>query len=99
MTTAELTQHLKAEALRLGFDRVGIAPAVSPPGHAHLVNWLKAGHGAGMTYMQRQVEIRRHPDALLWGVRSVVMVGLVYGERVPEAAGPVEGKFARDDGG
>ena len=31
MTTAELTQHLKAEALRLGFDRVGIAPAVSPP--------------------------------------------------------------------
>ena len=32
MITAELTQQLKAEALRLGFDRVGIAPAVSPPG-------------------------------------------------------------------
>ena len=95
MTTAELTQHLKAEALRLGFDRVGIAPAVSPPGHAHLVNWLKAGHGAGMTYMQRHVEIRRHPDALLEGVRSVVMVSLVYGEHVPESSSPVHGKIAR----
>ena len=95
MTTAELTQHLKAEALRLGFDRVGIAPSVSPPGHAHLVNWLKAGHGAGMTYMQRHVELRRHPDALLEGVRSVVMVSLVYGEHVHESSSPVHGKIAR----
>jgi epoxyqueuosine reductase len=95
MTTAELTRHLKAEALRLGFDRVGIAPAVSPPGHAHLVNWLKAGHGAGMTYMQRHVELRRHPDTLLEGVRSVVMVSLVYGEHVPESSSPVHGKIAR----
>jgi len=95
MTTAELTQHLKVEALRLGFDRVGIAPAVSPPGHAHLVNWLEAGHGAGMTYMQRHVELRRHPDALLEGVRSVVMVSLVYGEHVPESSSPVHGKIAR----
>ncbi|HMF36740.1 MAG TPA: tRNA epoxyqueuosine(34) reductase QueG, partial [Isosphaeraceae bacterium] len=95
MTTAELTQHLKAEALRLGFDRVGIAPAVSPPGHAHLVNWLEAGHGAGMTYMQRHAELRRHPDALLEGVRSVVMVSLVYGEHVPESSSPVHGKIAR----
>ena len=95
MTTAELTEHLKAEALRLGFDRVGIAPAVSPPGHARLVNWLEAGHGAGMTYMQKHVETRRQPDALLEGVRSVVMVSLVYGENLPESSSPLHGKIAR----
>ncbi len=95
MTTAELTMHLKAEALRLGFDRVGIAPAVSAPGHEHLVNWLKAGHAAGMNYMERNVEVRRHPDALLHGVRSVVMVSLVYGEHAPESTSPERGRVAR----
>ena len=45
--------------------------------------------------MQRHVEIRRHPDALLQGVRSVVMVSLVYGEDVPESSSPDRGKIAR----
>ncbi len=95
MTTAELTIQLKAEALRLGFDGVGVAPAVAPPGHGHLVNWLGAGHSAGMTYMQRGVETRRRPDALLQGVRSVVMVSLVYGEPIAEPSSPDRGKVAR----
>ncbi len=45
--------------------------------------------------MQRHAEIRRHPDALLQGVRSVVMVSLVYGEPVQEPTGPERGKVAR----
>ena len=32
----ELTGRLKAEARRLGFDQVGIAPAVAPPGYPEL---------------------------------------------------------------
>ena len=80
MTTALLTGRLKAEALRLGFDRVGVAPAVSPPGYGHFQEWLKAGHGAGMSYLQKHEQIRSHPDHLLDGVRSVVMTSLVYGE-------------------
>ncbi len=95
LTTIDLTLQLKAEAFRLGFDRVGIAPAVSPPGHPHLVDWLEAGHAAGMSYMQRHLEIRRHPDALLEAVRSVVMVSLVYGEQIPESSSPDRGKVAR----
>ena len=41
-----------------------------------------------MTYIQKHVDIRRHPDALLEGVRSVVMVCLVYGEDVPQSIQP-----------
>ncbi len=42
------TDRLKSEALRLGFDDVGIAPAVSPPGYPDFLRWLEAGHAAGM---------------------------------------------------
>ena len=95
MTTALLTGRLKAEALRLGFDRVGVAPAVSPPGYGRFQEWLKAGQGAGMSYLQRHEQIRSHPDRLLDGVRSVVMASLVHGEPVPEPESPAQGKVAR----
>jgi epoxyqueuosine reductase len=95
MTTAELSQRLKAEALRLGFDRAGIAPAVSAPGHDRFLDWLRAGHAAGMTYLERQAEARRHPDRLLEGIRSIVMVSVVYGHPAAEADAPHKGKIAR----
>ena len=97
MTTAELTQRLKAEALRLGFDRVGIAPAVSPPGYDHFLDWLEAGHARGHGLpADATPRSGRIPTALLEGVRSVVMVSLVYGEHVPEPSEP--GRRARSRG-
>ena len=33
MSRRELTDRLKSEAIRLGFDAVGVAPAVAPPGY------------------------------------------------------------------
>ena len=95
MTNPDLTSRLKAEALRLGFDRVGIAPAVTAPGHERFLEWLRAGHAAGMTYLERQAEARRHPDHLLEGVRSVVMVSVVYGQSAARASAAHEGKIAR----
>lgn len=99
MSPSELTERLRSEAARLGFDRVGIAPAVAPGGHAEFLRWLEAGHAAGMDYLRRQEPARAHPDAVLEGVRSVVMVSLVYGtnDRRPAmtASAPTAGKVAR----
>ena len=99
MTIGELTERLKVEAIRLGFDQVGIAPAVQPPGYPEFLEWLSAGNAAGMEYLHRQEPSRSHPEALLDGVRSVAMVSLVYGtnRRGAEAASdpPTAGKVAR----
>ena len=97
MTSAELTLRLKAQAALLGFDRVGIAPALSPPGHGHFLAWLQAGHAAGMEYMRRHAQARSHPEHVLTGVRSVVMASVVYrsareGSSTPR---PGSGKVAR----
>jgi epoxyqueuosine reductase len=89
------TARLKAEADRLGFDRVGIAPAVRPSGYGHYLDWLEAGHASGMDYLRRHAEAKAHPGSILEGVRSVVVVAFVYGGAAGEAEGPTRGKIAR----
>lgn len=95
MVDSELTDRLKAEALRLGFDQVGITPAVSPPSYPHYLNWLDAGFAAGMSYLHRQAEARANPDRVLEGVRSIVLTSFVYGRPAAAPAGPGQGKVAR----
>lgn len=80
---ADLTKGLKSEALRLGFDLVGVAPAVTPPGYPHLMSWLERGFAGEMHYLPRRAAAYQHPEHVLPGVRSVVMVALNYKTESP----------------
>src|SRR3954451_17859742 len=91
----DLTDRLKAEANRLGFDQVGIAPAVAPPGYGHYLDWLRRGDAAGMADMHREAEVRAHPYPLLERLRSVVVCAFVYGRRGRPSSEPRRGKVAR----
>ncbi len=95
MPADDLSDRLKAEARRLGFDAVGIAPAVAPPGYPRYLAWLERGDEAGMGYLRDRAEARAHPDRLLDGVRSVVMTTFVYGEAEAIPDDPTRGKVAR----
>lgn len=75
---ASLAVRLKAEGVRLGFDLIGIAPAVSPPGYPRLLSWLEHGFAGEMHYLPRRAAAYEHPENVLAGVRSVVMVALNY---------------------
>lgn len=94
-TVGELSASLKAEAIRLGFDRVGIAPAVEPPGYSHYQDWLRLGKEAGMGYMRDREVARSHPDSILPGVKSVIVVALIYGEPLAGSDDPRKGRIAR----
>lgn len=88
-------EALRAEATRLGFDRVGVVPAgrLEEPG-ARLAGWLAAGHQAGMSWMESGRERRIDPGLLLEGCRSVVSLAAFYpGEDAPPEAG--HGRIAR----
>lgn len=65
-------------AYELGFDLVGFAPAVTPPNYQYYLDWLQAGHQAGMAYMQRQAEARETPDSIFPFVSTIIVVGLNY---------------------
>jgi epoxyqueuosine reductase len=95
MFAREQAVELKAAALSLGFDLVGIAPAVTPVGFARLQGWLAEGFAGEMQYLPRRETAYEHPQHVLPGVRSVVMVAVNYKTVDPPACGPNAGRVAR----
>ncbi|MBO0726665.1 MAG: tRNA epoxyqueuosine(34) reductase QueG [Blastocatellia bacterium] len=73
------TEEIKLEARRLGFDKVGVAPAraLTEEG-ARLGEWLARGFHGRMSYMAREPQRRADPRLLLPSAKSVVSVALNY---------------------
>jgi epoxyqueuosine reductase len=78
MNVSDLTRRVKEEAHRLGFERVGIAPARRSPRAGFLDRWLAAGMHGEMDYLARNPARRANPGEVLSGARSVIVVGLSY---------------------
>src|SRR5579872_23254 len=76
---------VKNEAACLGFELVGIAPAVTPTGLHDFVDWVERGFAGQMEYIERREEAYSHPRHVLDGVRSVIMLGLNYNTQPGEA--------------
>jgi len=73
-----LGNRLKAHALDLGFDLVGIARAASAEGADALHAWLEAGMHGSMDFMRRNEELRGDPRLLLSDCRSILAVAMSY---------------------
>lgn len=80
MTKSELTQYIKAEALRLGFDVCGIAKAEAVESSTAVFcdRWVKEGHNGTMGYLERNCDKRYNPTLLVEGCRSIIVVALNY---------------------
>lgn len=91
-TTAELTAWIKSYAHALGFELVGIAPAVRPPHASAFLLWLQQGYAGTMTYMEHTAEQRLNPAELLPDAKSAVVVGLNY---TPAEMPPTDYRIAR----
>lgn len=84
----ERTRRLKAAALALGFDLVGVARAGRVADAGRLAEWLQRGRHGTMRWMEGHFEKRVDPRRLVPGCRSVVCVGLVYHRPAEEAPQP-----------
>jgi len=89
MAETGLLNRIEAEAHRLGFDLVGLAPATPPTTIGHYRAWLEGGYHGEMAYLARPEAVARRGDLtlLLPGVRSVVVVAASYAP-YPPSAGP-----------
>ena len=95
MEKQPLTDHLKQEALKLGFQQVGVCPAVTPQGIDRFHQWLAAGYGGEMTYLSSRADAYQHPRHVLEGARSLVVLAMNYRSQPPAQAAPGEGKISR----
>jgi epoxyqueuosine reductase len=80
-----LTERLKAEARRLGFDLVGVTTPDPPPHFSEFEAWLGEGRHGEMGYLaaERARQRRADPLQILPECRSILALGVRY-----PAAGP-----------
>ena len=92
----ETTDRIKARALQLGFQKVGIvgAETLSSEG-AHLKEWLARGYQGEMGWMTREPEQRADPRKLFPGARSVIVVAANYYTPPAHSDRPDTGKVSR----
>ena len=90
MSSSELTQAVRQEALRLGFAACGFAPAgpVSGVCMETLDRWVANRYHADMGYMERNRHLREDPTQLVPGCRTLIVVALNY---YPKRTLPKEG--------
>jgi len=70
-------QELRRRLRACGFDEVRFATAENGGG-AGLRDWLAAGMHADMAWMERTAAKRQHPELVLPGVRTVILLGVNY---------------------
>ena len=91
-----LTQQIKTKALELGFQKVGVSPAVPPPRTAYLTEWLAKGNHGQMYWLARAPERRMDPRRVVPGARSVISLAThYYTEGPPAQAGGGAGVISR----
>jgi epoxyqueuosine reductase len=81
-----LTQAVKSEAHRLGFELVGVTTPDPPPHIDIFERWLRIGRHAEMAYLntERSRERRADPLKILPDCRSILVLGMRYDS--PQAA-------------
>lgn len=90
-----LTSELKQEAQRLGFDLVGVCPAVTPTGIHRFYEWLQSGYAGQMHYISARAKAYEHPKHVLAGVRSLVLLSMNYRTQAPPDVAETKGRVSR----
>jgi epoxyqueuosine reductase len=74
-----LVADLRVEAARIGFSRLGIAPAEPPHRQDLFRRWLDSGFAGVMRgWLEQQAPLRADPGRLLDTARSVIMLATDY---------------------
>ncbi|MFO0904481.1 MAG: tRNA epoxyqueuosine(34) reductase QueG [Pirellulales bacterium] len=91
----DLAPRIKEAAIGEGFSLVGICRATTPASLPRLYEWLDAGYAGEMRYMADRRDAYSHPQHVLEGVRSLVMLGWNYSTGPAPDAATGAGRVAR----
>ncbi|HVD61572.1 MAG TPA: tRNA epoxyqueuosine(34) reductase QueG [Gemmatimonadaceae bacterium] len=85
---------IKAQALGLGFDLVGLTKLGEVESFPHFEEWLNRDYAGDMTYLERGKEKRRDTTLPFPGAKSAIVVAMNYDGSQP--SGPIA-RYARGD--
>jgi epoxyqueuosine reductase len=90
-----LAQRIKAKAIEIGFDLVGIAPAGPSIYTDYFRQWLDAGRAGTMLWLHDRINERTDPGGYFPGAKSVISVAANYRAALPAQLPPGHGKVAQ----
>jgi epoxyqueuosine reductase len=73
-----ITSEIKRIGLDIGFDKIGMTPAIQPPKSDYLKLWLKNDFHGTMNWMATYQDKRRDIQKFFPGAKSVICVGHNY---------------------
>jgi epoxyqueuosine reductase len=73
-----LQERVISLARELGFDLCRFATASDPQHSREFRGWLESGASGEMSYLERNAEKRCHPEQVLPGTKSVIVLALNY---------------------
>ena len=94
---SQINSQIRTIAMEMGADAVGFAPIaqVADSEIAKYKNWLSHGNHAGMSYLERYMEQRQHPQLLLPQASSVIILAVsYYPPQRQDATAPKVAKYA-----
>ena len=88
------SQQIKRWGRRIGFDLVGVAPALPVERQDEYHRYLAKGYHGEMSYLARNVRMRLDPRRLVPGARSIICTATNYytGDESPDRC---DGRVAR----
>jgi len=92
------SSSIKQQALTLGFEVCGVAPATALPELAFLADWLARGYAGDMIYLHKSAQTRSDIRHFLPSARSVIVAGAIYNTEGPGAGSRDPGPGSRDPG-
>lgn len=100
----DLKEKIKTEALRLGFNHMGVASTDSPPDYERYRDWIEQGCHGEMAYLAREDALRKrgNPELILDNCQRIISLALPYRSPSNDNAAPPAGfgrisAYARTD--
>ncbi|MSO63309.1 MAG: DUF1730 domain-containing protein, partial [Acidobacteria bacterium] len=84
---------IERQALTLGFDACGVAPATALPELQFLPEWLARGYAGDMIYLHKSAHARADIRNVLPSARSVIVAGAIYNTDQGSGIGPAHRSF------
>ena len=93
-----LTEQIKVQAQKLGFELVGILPVEPSQMIGRYEQWLKDGHAGEMEYLEKHLPLKRDPRQILPEAQSIIALAINYYTLDPPkslAEDPSRGQISR----
>lgn len=79
----DITSLLSEKARALGFVAIGFLAPQRPPHFDRFLNWLARGKQGGLAWIERNLEVREHPEKLLEGCLTIISLAYPYPAEPP----------------